>query len=39
MYIFTDRLYKKNEIELIENKKQVINNKDIIKWLKKKKWI
>jgi len=38
MYIFTDRLYKKNEIELIENQKQVIfttiNNKDIIKWLK-----
>ncbi|WP_201353321.1 magnesium transporter CorA family protein [Hydrogenimonas urashimensis] len=38
MYIFSDRLYKKDEILLDENKKQIIfttlDNEDIIEWLK-----
>ena len=38
MYIFSDRLYRKNEIELRDDKKQIvfttIGNHEIIEWLK-----
>jgi len=39
MYIFSDRLYRKNEIKLQDDKKQIvfttINNIEIIEWLKR----